>query len=430
LIKGSGTRLENGVRFARIWLGLLGVERTVVEDVEFDETAGVLVAHVRPGKGAARRCGRCGRRARWHDRGEGRRRWRGLDFGVIQVWLEADAPRVYCPEHGPSVVQVPWARHHAGHTLAFDDQVAWLAVHTSKTAVGQLMRIAWRTVGAIIGRVAADAEARVDRLAGLRRIGIDEVSYKRGHRYLTVVVNHDTGKLVWACPGRDKATLGAFFDLLGPERCAKITHVSADGADWIAQVVDARCPNAVRGADPFHVVSWGTEALDEVRREAWNAARGGKGGRTAESKALKNARWALWKNEQDLSQAQQAKLDWIARTHPRVHRAWALKEALRTVFTLARAGAKQAAKDALARWISWARRCRIPAFVELQRRVVKHLGSIHTSIDHDLNNGLIESTNTKIRLLTRMAFGFRDPHALIGLAMLALGGLCPPLPGR
>jgi transposase len=305
-----------------------------------------------------------------------------------------------------------------------------LAVHTSKTAVGQLMRIAWRTVGAICARVAADAEARVDRLAGVRRIGIDEVSYKKGHRYLTVVVDHDTGKLVWAYPGRDKATLGRFFDLLGPERCAQVTHVSADGAEWIAEVVDQRCPNAVRGADPFHVVAWATEALDEVRREAWNAARGGKGGRTVESKALKNARWALWKNEADLSEAQQAKLDWIARTHPRVHRAWALKEALRTVFTLARADAKQAAKDALDRWVSWARRCRIPAFVELQRRVVKHLGSIHVSIDHDLNNGLIESTNTKIRLITRMAFGFRDPHALIGLAMLALGGLCPPLPGR
>jgi transposase len=292
------------------------------------------------------------------------------------------------------------------------------------------MRIAWRTVGAICARVAADAEARVDRLAGLRRIGIDEVSYKKGHRYLTVVVDHDTGKLVWACPGRDMATLGRFFDLLGPERCAQVTHVSADGAQWIAEVVDARCPNAVRGADPFHVVAWATEKLDEVRREAWNAARGGKGGRTVESKALKNARWALWKNEADLSQAQQAKLDWIARTHPRVHRAWALKEALRTVFWLARQDAKQDAKDALDRWISWARRCRIPAFVDLQRRIVKHLDSIHISIDHDLNNGLIESTNTKIRLLTRMAFGFRDPHALIGLAMLALGGLCPPLPGR
>src|SRR5256885_3078400 len=107
-------------------------------------------------------------------------RSRGLDLGVVQAWPEADAPRVDCPTHGPTVVAVPWARHQIGHTYAFDDQVAWLAVRTSKTAVQQLMRIAWRTVGVIVARVAADARARLDRWANLRRIGIDEISYNAG----------------------------------------------------------------------------------------------------------------------------------------------------------------------------------------------------------------------------------------------------------
>ena len=142
------------------------------------------------------------------------------------------------------------------------------------------------------------------------------------------------------------------------------------------------------------------------------------------------ARWALWRNPADLTDAQQAKLNWLAKTHPRVHRAWALKEGPRVVFTLARHGAKTAAKHALHRWLSWARRCRIPAFVDLQRRVATHRDAIHISIDHGLSNGLVESVNTKLRLLTRMAFGYTDPHALIGLGLLALGGLCPPLPGR
>jgi transposase len=150
------------------------------------------------------------------------------------------------------VVQVPWARHDAGHTHAFDDTVAWLAVQCSKTAVRELMRIAWRTVGSIVARVWADVERLHDRFAGLRRIGIDEISYKKGHRYITVVVDHDSGRLVWAAPGRDKATLGKFFDVLGEERSSQITHVSADAADWIADVVAERCPNAVRCADPFY----------------------------------------------------------------------------------------------------------------------------------------------------------------------------------
>lgn len=172
------------MRNASVWQRVLGVARTVIEGMEFDEEADAIVVSVRPRKGARRRCGRCGRRGSWYDRGEGRRRWRGLDLGTVRVFLDADAPRVNCPVHGPTVVQVPWARHGAGHTRAFDDTVAWLAVQCSKTAVTELMRIAWRTVGSIITRVGADIDAAVDRFAGLRRIGIDEISYKRGHRHL------------------------------------------------------------------------------------------------------------------------------------------------------------------------------------------------------------------------------------------------------
>jgi transposase len=362
-----------------------------------------------------------------------------LDLGTVQAVLEADAPRVDCPVHGPTVIEVPWARHRAGHTRAFDDQVAWLAVACSKSAVTQLMRIAWRTVGAIVARVCADVDAEVDRFAGLRRIGIDEISYKRHHKYLTVVVDHDTGRLVWAAPGRDTATLQKFFDALGEQRCAQITHVSADSAEWIAKVVTANCPQAVRCADPFHIVAWATEALDEVRRRAWNEARDAPGGSrvtggtkrriregTGPARQLKRARWALWKNPEDLSVRQREKLLWIARTHPHLYRAYLLKEGLRLVFRLR----GQAGKEALQRWMRWASRCRIPEFVNLQRRIRRNLDPIHASLEHAMSNGLIESTNTKIRLLTRVGFGFKNPESLIALAMLALGGYRPPLPGR
>jgi transposase len=415
----------------RVWQAVLGLARTVIEGVTFDADADVVVVSVRPRKGALRRCGRCGRRAGWYDRGGGRRRWRSLDLGVVLVLLEADAPRVNCPTHGPTVIQVPWARHGAGHTTAFDDTVAWLAVQCSKTAVTELMRIAWRTVGAIVTRVSADIDAKLDRLAGLRRIGIDEISYKRNHRYLTVVVDHDTGRLVWAAPGRDQATLARFFEQLGPERCGQITHVSADAADWIANTVTEHCPNAVQCADPFHVVGWATDALDQVRRQAWNDARDRSTSRrsrraTGHAKALKNARYALWKNPENLTAHQRQKLAWIARCDPRLHRAYLLKEGLRLAFVLK----GQAGKDALDRWTSWARRCRIDAFVQLQRRIVRHRAAIDAALDHHMSNALVESTNTKIRLLTRVAFGFHHPAPLIALAMLALGGHRPTLPGR
>jgi transposase len=421
------------VQNATLWRALLRVEKTIVEDIEYDEDEQLLVAHVRlRARARARsRCGRCDRRSPAYDRGEGRRRWRALDLGTVRVAIEAAAPRVSCPVHGPTVVAVPWARHGAGHTLVFDEQVAWLATQCSKSAVTELMRIAWRTVGAIITRVWADVEALHDRFADLTRIGIDEISYKRGHRYLTVVVDHDSGRLVWAAPGRDKATLAVFFDALGEQRCAQITHVSADGADWISSVVTDRCPNAVRCADPFHVVRWATDALDEVRRQAWNEARGAvtqrRAGRSSgQAKALKGARYALWKNPENLTSRQQTKLAWIAKTDPRLHRAYLLKEGLRLVFQLP----LEEAAEALDVWVGWARRCRIPAFIDLQRRITKHRTSILAAIEHGLSNGRIESVNTKIRLITRIAFGFRSPDALIALAMLSLGGHPPVLPGR
>lgn len=423
------------MRGIRVWGQLLGLQQAVVTDVDLDEASGVLVVSVRVSKRARYRCGRCRRRCRRYDGGRGRRRWRALDLGTIQAVIEADAPRVRCRDHGVVVASVPWARHDAGHALAFDDQVAWLAVHTSKSAVAQLMRVAWRTVGSIIERVGEDAMAGVDRFAGLKRIGIDEISYKRGHRYLTVIVDHDTKRLIWAAPGRDKATLATFFDLLGPDRSAAITHVSADGANWIATVVAQRCPNAVRCADPFHVVSWATDALDEERRSAWNRARGAVGRRRApqakgDAKSLKGARYALWKNPEDLTEDQRAQLAWIARTDPRLHRAYLLKEGLRAVFVIARQDGLAVAREALRKWIGWAQRCRIPAFLALARTIITHRSAIEATFEHGLSNGLIESTNTKIRVLTRMAFGFHSPAPLVALAMLALGGFCPPLPGR
>jgi transposase len=409
----------------KVWRRLLGVDdRTVIERVEFDEGADAVVAHVRPRRLRRRRCGRCGRRAPGYDQGEGPRRWRALDLGEIRSFLEADAPRVNCPEHGPTVIQVPWARHGAGHTRAFDDTVAWLAVHTSKTAIVELLRIAWVTVGAIVARVVDEARAAVDPFDGLVRIGIDEISYKKGHRYLTVVVDHDSGRLVWAAKGHDKDTLEGFFDALGGQRCAQIRLVSCDAAEWIGDVVRLRCTNATICLDAFHLVRWVTEALDEVRRETWNEAR--RAGMRAHARDLKGARYALWKNPEDLTARQEAKLAWVAKVNRRLYRAYLLKEQFRAIIAIK----GRRALKMLRAWLAWAARSRIPAFVELGRRIRKHLPGIEAALLHDLSNALVESTNTKLRLLTRVAYGFKEPEHLIALALLDRGGYCPPLPGR
>jgi transposase len=418
----------SGVRNARIWQRLLGLTRTVIESIEMDadSTGEVLVVAVRPRKSATGRCGRCRRRASWFDRGPGRRRWRHLDFGTVRVMIEAEMPRVDCPKHGPTVIAVPWARHACRFTIAFEDTVAWLTARAAASTVAVLLRVTWRTVTGIVGRVIAEAAGKVDRLAGLRRIGIDEVAYRKGQRYLTVVVDHDTGALVWAGKGRDKATVAAFFDALGPERAAQLTHVSADAAEWIEQVVAERAPQAIRCMDPYHLVAWASDALDKVRRQVWNTARGGRGGRTESSVMLKGARWALWKNPDRLSQRQRQTLAVIQRTNKPLYRAYLLKEQLREIVSVKGAEGKLL----LAAWLRWASRCRLEPFVKLARTIRRHLHAVHNMLDCGLSNARIEANNTQLRLLTRQAFGYHTAEALIAMATLKRSGLCPPLPGR
>lgn len=422
------------MRLSRVWRSVLGLgEAAAVERVETE--GDVVVAHVRVTRKARGRCGLCRRRSPGYDPGR-RRRWRALDLGTKLVFLEAAAPRVRCRHHGVVVAHVPWARHDAGHTRSFDQQVAWLAVRTPKTSVTALMRIAWRTVGSIVDRVQAQSAAEnPDPLDALTRIGIDEISYKRGQRYLTVIVNHDTGRLIWAGEGRGTAVLTRFFTELGPTRSAAITHVSADAAGWIASAVTRHCPQAIQCADAFHVVAWALDALDKTRRHIWNQARhngqtrrNGAHRRDAagDARRLQHTRYALWKNPDKLTDRQRNKLDWIAKTSPRLHRAWLLKEALRYVFTTK----GDTGRDALDRWLAWASRSRLPEFVNLAQRIRAYRPNIDNTLNHHLSNALIESVNTKIRLITRIAYGFRSAHALIALAMLALGPHPPHLPDR
>lgn len=158
------------MRKRSVWKKLLGLQQAVVEDVEL-AGEGTVVVSVRPKARERNRCPHCRGRCLGYDWGEGRRRrWRALDLATTSCYLEAWAPRVSCREHGIVVAAVPWARHDSSFTRSFEDQVCWLAVHTNKTAVAELMRIAWRTVGWICERVMAEQLASRDLFAGLKRI--------------------------------------------------------------------------------------------------------------------------------------------------------------------------------------------------------------------------------------------------------------------
>lgn len=256
---------------------------------------------------------------------------------------------------------------------------------------------------------------------------------------MTVVVDHDRGRVVWASEGHGKRQLNDFLDQLTDVQRGSIEVVTADGSRWIADVVAERLPGAELAVDPFHAVSWATEALDDLRREAWREARRaprpkrGRGrprkGEEApadSAKGVKGLRFPLLKNPEDLSEGQASALGALRRSGTALWRGYLLKEGLRAVFR----GDPADARASLDRWLSWACRCRIPQFVELSRKVRRKREGVLRSIELGVSNARVEAVNNKIKVAIRQGYGFRNIDNLIALVMLRCSDLRPALPGR
>jgi transposase len=412
------------MRATSLWRRLLAVEGFVVEGVEFNDDKHAVIVRVRPKHRYQNRCPHCEQRCPGYDRGT-RRRWRSLDAVTSFIIIEADAPRVQCRSHGVVVAAVPWARHDSLFTKPFEDQVAWLAARMDKTSLAKLMRITWRTVGNIIERVTSEIARKIDRFGNVRRIGVDEVAYRKGHRFLTVVVDHDTGRLIWAHEGKGEEALKGFFEALGEEGRARIELVSVDAAPWFVGVLRSTFPNADVCIDPFHVVKWANEALDKTRREMWRELQRRRGqGELAT--VIKGLRWALCKNPEDLTEGQRAKLDDVEKLNQPLYRGYLLKEQLREVFKLRSSGGVELLKL----WLEWQAQSGLNAFTSVGKSIRHHWDGIVASLEHGLTNARVEALNNQLRLLTRIGFGHHSAEAVIALAMLRVGGLCPSLPGR
>ena len=406
------------MRITTVFRTLLNVTQLFVEEVAF--VADGLVIQVRP-SWRSPRCSGCRKRAPGYDQ-KPERRWRHLPLGRCSIWLAYALRRVECSRCGVRVEEVPWAAAGSRFTLEFEEMVAYLTQVTDKTKVTELMGISWVTVGSIVERVVSK---RLDpaRLDNLERIGVDEFSYRKRHRYLTTVVDHDCGRVVWAGEGRSAKVLEGFFQELGVNRCSNIKEITMDMAGGYIKAAENGLPQANIVFDRFHVQRLASDAVDAVRRAMAREIDD-----PAEARAIKRSRFVLLKNPWDLKRSQKAKLSEVQRTNKRLYRAYLLKETLASALDYLQ---PKRATDALKEWLAWASRSKLKPFVKAARTIRKHFDRIIAYVKTRLTNGLVEGLNNKLRMIARRAFGFHSAKALISMLFLNSGGvqLDPPLPG-
>jgi transposase len=376
----------------------------------FGEPSRRITVELRPISGVPKRCSGCGAVVtEVHD--VSMRRVRDLPFWEWDTWLEFPRARVACSRCGPTVEEVPWLDRYQRMTKRLAEKIARLAKVLPIKHVAELCGVSWDTVKEIdrraLERELGPLSAALD---GVRVLAIDEFAIQRGHRYATVVIDPTRKRVLWVCRGRDRGALAGFFAALGPERCAAIEAVAVDMWRPYREEVRAHCPRAKLVYDLFHVVAkFGHEVIDRVRVDETNrlARAAGAGPIRDQRRVIKGTRWLLLRNRENLRGAERVRLRELLSVNRRLFTVYVLKDDLKQLWRF------RAPHAALRFWREWRRRAlasRIPALRAFTKLLERHLDGIFNHCTYPLNTGMLEGINNKIKVLKRMAYGFRDDH--------------------
>lgn len=361
-----------------------------------------------------------------HDRV--RRSWRHLDFFQFEAWLHAEVPRVQCDGCGKTTqLPVPWAREGSGFTLLFEALGLSLCQEMPVRQAAHHLRVASKRLWRRVCHYVEAARAKDD-MSGVRHVGIDETSVKRGHAYISVVHDLEVKRLLFATPGRDHATLQAFAQDMrahGGDPQA-IEHACIDMSAAYTKGIGQSLPNAQISYDRFHVVALANAAMDEVRREEMrNSAAAVREAVGAHSKkTLRQLLWGMRKNPLGWTRAQLEAMHWLQRSNLKSARAWRLKQALRLVYSEAGvSNSEEIARGALRKWLSWARRSRLEPFKRLAATLKAHLGGVVRGMLDGRSNAYVEAMNGLLQQTKTAARGFRNIENFIAMAYLRMSKL-------
>ena len=364
-----------------------------------------LEATVERFQGRHLRCGECGMEVKV-TRGHVRhvRRWKDLYMRDKPLWIVYQPYRVQCPVCGIRVEKVPWAPRHSRVTTALAKAVGILAKDQSWSKVAKHFDLNWKTVAQIIRWLVSYGILHRKRKP-LHLLGIDEVSRKKGQSYITVVYDLERSELIWVSEGRKEQALDIFFAWLGKRRCRTITAVSMDmWAPYVASV-RSNAPRAVIVFDRFHLVKHLNEAVDEVRKRMMRKIYTKEG-----TISVKGSRYIWLKNPWNLNDKEHETLKSMLQMNLPIVRAYLLKEAFQRVWDYRSVGW---ARRMLKQWFWWATHSRLKPMRNFAYLLRRHEEGILAWTKLRISNGAVEGMNNKIKLISRRAYGFRDPYNYI-----------------
>jgi transposase len=382
----------------------LGLKAHTVVQVEAREAAAEVMVHIERLGHRRLRCGACGREAkRVAPTRRPERRWHDLAMRDYTVWLRYAPYRVWCPQCGLRVERIPWADKWQRVTHALARAVATLARELNWDAVAAHFRLNWKTVEAVVeGAVLWGLAHR--RWRPLHVLGIDEVSRRKGHQYLTVVYDLRQARVLWVGRDRTTATLERFFAWLGPRRARSIHTLCCDMWAPYLDAVRRHLPQATVVFDRFHLTQHLSRAVDDVRRQTWRQMAG------RHKAEFKRTRFLWLRNPENLRRAERTRLSALLRLNSPIVKAYLLKEDLRRFWDYR---STAWAEGHLRQWLWRASHSRLAPFTQLAQTLRIHLDGVLAWTRIRVTNGALEGMNNKIKVISHRAFGYRTPWAYI-----------------
>ena len=395
------------------------VYQSVTLSTEGDKTR--IIAKIIPRSNSKPRCSGCGKPGPGYDRIPSLREFQFIPVWNIPVSFLYNMRRVDCPDCGIKVEAVPWAQGKNTCCDAYRHFLAFWARRLSWKETAACFHTKWDTVCRSVKWVVAYGLKHRD-LEGITAIGVDEVTYSKGHRYMTLVYQIDSGakRLLGVIKDRDTASLTGFFEALGPERCAAIKVVCSDMWKPYLNVIAAMLPLALNILDRFHIAKKLGEAVDEVRRQETKrlAAEG-------YEPILKNSRYCFLKRPRNFTVKQAAKLGDLLAYDLRTVRAWRLKESFDVFWQY---NSPRWAKWYLKKWCTRAMRSQLEPMKKFVRTLRNHEDLLmnYFKAGKLYNSGIVEGLNLRINLCMRKAYGHRSFELLQITLFHTLGNLPEP----